>query len=93
MRGLAIIFSEVDDPRAENARHDLSEILFIALAAVICGAQGCADMALFGRSKESIVKNADQTLAWAKCDCAGAASAASNWRKKPLSHLSSREKL
>lgn len=56
MRGLAIVFSGVDDPRADNARHDLSEILFIALAAVICGAQGCADMALFGRSKEPILR-------------------------------------
>ena len=47
----AAAFAEVVDPRAENARHDLSEILFIALAAMLCGAETCADMALFGRSK------------------------------------------
>ena len=32
------IFRRLPDPRAENARHDLLEILFIALAAVLCGA-------------------------------------------------------
>lgn len=56
MRGLAIVVSGVDNPRADNARHDLSQILFIALAAVICGAQGCADLGLFGRSKEPILR-------------------------------------
>ena len=53
---LAAMFAGVDDPRAENARHPLSEILFIALAAAICGAQDCSDMALFGRSKELILR-------------------------------------
>lgn len=53
---LAALFAGVDDPRAENARHPLSEILFIALAASICGAQDCSDMALFGRSKELILR-------------------------------------
>lgn len=47
----AAAFAEVEDPRAENARHDLSEILFIAIAAVLCGAESAADMVLFGRSK------------------------------------------
>jgi predicted transposase YbfD/YdcC len=44
-------FSEIPDPRASNARHDLLEVMFIALAAVLCGAQDCTDMALFGRAK------------------------------------------
>lgn len=52
----AAAFAEVEDPRAENARHDLSEILFIALAAMLCGAESCADMALFGRSKERFLR-------------------------------------
>lgn len=56
MGGYAAAFADVEDPRAENARHDLSEILFIALAAVICGAEGCADMALFGRAKERFLR-------------------------------------
>lgn len=49
-------FGEVPDPRAANAQHDLSEILFIALAAVLCGAQGCTDMADFGRAKERLLR-------------------------------------
>lgn len=46
-------FAELDDPRAGNARHELVEILFIALAATLCGATSCAEMALFGRVRES----------------------------------------
>lgn len=49
-------FGELPDPRAENARHDLVEILFIALAALLCGAEGCADMADFGRAKEGLLR-------------------------------------
>lgn len=50
------IFSDVDDPRAENAWHDLSEVLFIALAAVLCGAESCSDMAEFGEAKERLLR-------------------------------------
>ncbi len=49
-------FSQVPDPRAANAQHDLVELLFIALAAVLCGAQSCTDMALFGRAKEPLLR-------------------------------------
>jgi predicted transposase YbfD/YdcC len=44
-------FSELSDPRADNALHDLREILFIALMATLCGATACTDMALFARMK------------------------------------------
>jgi predicted transposase YbfD/YdcC len=44
-------FGEVVDPRARNARHDLLELMFVALAAVLCGAEDCTDMAIFARSK------------------------------------------
>ena len=50
------VFRRLPDPRAENARHDLLEVLFIALAAVLCGADSCADMADFGRSKEGLLR-------------------------------------
>ena len=43
-------FRRLSDPRAANARHDLLEILVIALAAVLCGAESCADMADFGQA-------------------------------------------
>ncbi len=49
-------FSDVRDPRASNSPHNLVEILFISLAAVPCGAEGCTDMADFGRSKEGFLR-------------------------------------
>lgn len=56
MRGFISIFEDVEDPRAQNARHDLLELLFIALAAVLCGAESCADMADFGAAKEDLLR-------------------------------------
>lgn len=50
------VFAGVRDPRAKNAWHDLVEVLFIALGAVLCGAQSCADMELFGRAKEPLLR-------------------------------------
>jgi predicted transposase YbfD/YdcC len=50
------VFCRLPDPRAENARHDLLEVLLIALAAVLCGAECCSDMAEFGRSKEGLLR-------------------------------------
>ncbi len=49
-------FGEIEDPRAPNARYPLMEVLFIALAAMLCGVQTCADMALFARSKEKFLR-------------------------------------
>jgi predicted transposase YbfD/YdcC len=51
MEKFAAYFGAVGDPRAGNARHDLLELMFVALAAVLCGAEDCTDMALFARSK------------------------------------------
>ena len=48
-------FGSLEDPRADNARHDLSEILFIALAAVLCGAKNCSDMAEWGAAKQALL--------------------------------------
>jgi predicted transposase YbfD/YdcC len=56
MRGFIAIFEDVEDPRAGNARHNLLELLFIALAAVLCGAESCADMADFGEAKEDVLR-------------------------------------
>src|SRR5215467_9194962 len=49
-------FESVPDPRAENSRHDLIEILLIAFLAVLCGAQHCSEMAAFGRAKLKFLK-------------------------------------
>jgi predicted transposase YbfD/YdcC len=51
------VFRKLPDPRAANARHELWEVLFIALAAVLCGAKSSCDMALFGRSKERLLRD------------------------------------
>lgn len=44
------------DPRAENARHDLLEIVFIALAATLCGAKACTEFELFGLGREELLR-------------------------------------
>jgi predicted transposase YbfD/YdcC len=51
MEEFAPHFAEVADPRASNARHDFLEVIFVALAAVLCGAEDCTDMALFAHTK------------------------------------------
>ena len=50
------LFRRLPDPRASNARHELLEVPFIALAATLCGAQSCSDMADFGQSKEGLLR-------------------------------------
>jgi predicted transposase YbfD/YdcC len=44
------------DPRAANTTYELLEILFIALAAMLCGAKGPTDMADFGKSKLELLR-------------------------------------
>jgi predicted transposase YbfD/YdcC len=47
-------FTELADPRIEDrCDHKLIDILFIAVCAVICGADGFTDMEEFGLSKET----------------------------------------
>lgn len=46
-------FSELTDPRVERTKvHLLEDILFIAIASVICGAESWNDMENFGKAKE-----------------------------------------
>jgi predicted transposase YbfD/YdcC len=56
MERFAESFSALPDPRAENALHDLTELLFIALLATLCGATSCSDMALFARTKAYLLQ-------------------------------------
>jgi predicted transposase YbfD/YdcC len=56
MKKFEATFGALSDPRAGNARHNLLEVVFIALAATLCGAQSCVDMALFARSKEGFLR-------------------------------------
>ena len=47
------VFSELEDPRRSNAtRHIFSELLFISLSALICGADGFTAMARFAQAKK-----------------------------------------
>jgi predicted transposase YbfD/YdcC len=57
MVGLGLLFAAVPDPRAANARHDLSEVLFISFAAVLCGVDNCVDMAEFGAAKAALFRS------------------------------------
>jgi predicted transposase YbfD/YdcC len=56
MRKFRRIFRRVADPRAANAQHNLLELLVVALAATLCGAEGCSDMADFGGAKEGVLR-------------------------------------
>ena len=45
-------FADLPDPRVARTRdHELLTILLIAILAIICGANHCTEIALFGRSK------------------------------------------
>lgn len=50
METLIAIFREVRDPRDCNARHDSAAMLFVALAATLCGAKSCVDIADFAEA-------------------------------------------
>lgn len=50
------IFGEVEDPRDFTAQHSLPEILFVALAAVLCGAQHCTEMAMFAEGRLEMLR-------------------------------------
>src|SRR5580704_9862089 len=56
MQSLITIFREVRDPHDFNARHDLSAMLFIALAATLCGAKSCVEIADFAEANEAALK-------------------------------------
>jgi predicted transposase YbfD/YdcC len=45
-------FAELDDPRADNRRHLLIDILVIAICGAICGADSWEEIELFGEAKE-----------------------------------------
>jgi len=53
METLISIFREVRDPRDFNAQHDLPAMLFIGLAATLCGGKSCVDFADFAAANEA----------------------------------------
>ena len=56
MEEFVACFAEVVDPRQDNARHNLHELLLIALCTVLCGGEDCSDTALFGEAKEPFLR-------------------------------------
>ena len=56
MEEFVACFAEVVDPRQDNARHDLHELLFIALCTILTGGKDCSAMALFGELKEPFLR-------------------------------------
>ena len=50
-------FADLPDPRVERTKlHNLTDILVLAISAVICGAEGWTDIEAFGKSKETWLK-------------------------------------
>ena len=57
MASLITIFGEIPDPRCGNAqRHELLDILTIALVASVCGAESCVDFAEFAEDREPLLR-------------------------------------
>lgn len=52
MQSFIAILREVHDPRDINARHDIGSLLFLALAATLCGAKSCVEIAEFVEGRE-----------------------------------------
>ena len=49
-------FSDLEDPRGDNKRHRLLDIVIIAICAAICGADSWEDVELFGEAKHGWFK-------------------------------------
>jgi predicted transposase YbfD/YdcC len=56
MDGLSDCFADLEDPRPKGSRrHDLLEVLMIALCAVLSGGQTAVDMAVFAEAKQEFL--------------------------------------
>ena len=56
MRQLKRLLRPLKDPRASNVRHDLVEIIVIALAATLAGAKTCTEFEFFGKGREELLQ-------------------------------------
>lgn len=50
------VLSEIPDPRAYNSQHGLTDVLFVALAAVLCGAAHCTEMEVFAEARLELLR-------------------------------------
>jgi predicted transposase YbfD/YdcC len=56
MRKLRRLLRPLKDPRANNIRHDLWEIVVIALAATLAGAKTCTEFEFFGHGRLELLR-------------------------------------
>ena len=59
---LLTCFNGISDPRGSNARHPLQSVLFIALCAVISGAESWDDIELYALSKKEWLISMSQLI-------------------------------
>lgn len=50
------VLDDIPDPRGYNAVHDLTDVLFVALAAMLCGATHCTEMAWFAQTRLELLR-------------------------------------
>ena len=50
------VLDDIPDPRGYNAVHDLTDVLFVALAAMLCGATHCTEMAWFAETRLELLR-------------------------------------
>jgi predicted transposase YbfD/YdcC len=50
------VLDDLPDPRGYNAVHDLTDVLFVALAAMLCGATHCTQMAWFAETRLALLR-------------------------------------
>jgi predicted transposase YbfD/YdcC len=50
------ILAEIPDPRGYNVVHALTDVLFAAFAAMLCGADNCTDMAMFAEGRLELLR-------------------------------------
>jgi len=50
------VLDEIPDPRGYNVVHELTDVLFVALAAMLCGAANCTEMAMFAEARLELLR-------------------------------------
>jgi predicted transposase YbfD/YdcC len=50
------VLDEIPDPRRYNAVHDLTDVLFTAFAAMLCGATHCTEMEVFAETRLELLR-------------------------------------
>jgi hypothetical protein len=65
MRSAIKYFTEITDPRVDRSKdHLMEDIIFITIAAVICGAETWNDIENYGKSKEAWLRQYLQLPNW-----------------------------